>query len=85
MGDVRCLNCGEPWDAYELRHGDTREALEDEGFVFGKSVLLVKRCPCCPKETPLRDSIRRQKRMEAEIAEELLGDDEDGLQSLLEE
>jgi len=83
MGDVRCLNCGEPWDAYYLRHDCEGE---EEGFEFGSSVLIVKRCPCCPRRhSILRDQLARKREKELELIHDLLGDDEDGLQTELED
>lgn len=35
MSDVYCAKCGEPWDAYGVRHGDMDTVEADKG------------CPCC--------------------------------------
>ena len=40
MSDIYCAKCGEPWDAYGVRHGDM-EPLEARKF------LASKGCPCC--------------------------------------
>lgn len=52
MGDIRCRQCGEPWDAYGARHGDMTEE-EYEAFVRGDG------CPNCiqdrTKQTQPRD------------------------------
>ena len=61
---------------------DMRKALEDEGWQFiGDSVLLFKRCPSCPEGAKV-DSNRLALR---EALEMTLGDDEDGIQSMLED
>ncbi len=78
--DVHCSNCGEPWDQYHLRH-DVPQSAEDasaEGWEFGRSRLVVLRCPCCPKDgTGLPDAKERGV-LRNEVAR-VLGDDEDGL------
>jgi hypothetical protein len=40
--DLVCNRCGEPWDAYGVRHGDMT-AEERMRFLAGEG------CPCCPK------------------------------------
>lgn len=40
MSDIYCAKCGEPWDAYGVRHGDM-EPNEAEKFRRGQG------CPCC--------------------------------------
>ena len=85
--DVHCCNCGEPWDQYHLRHEiadlDAKQ-LASEGWKFGSSRLVVLHCPCCPEDgNRLLDADER-----AAITQELatlLGDDEDGLASTLED
>ena len=85
--DVHCCNCGEPWDQYHLRHDladCSPEELADDGWKFGSSRLVVLNCPCC------RSARRRQADADerASIVQELadlLGDDEDGLASTLED
>jgi hypothetical protein len=115
MGDVYCARCGEPFEAYHLRHDaiyetdllestkkhmsnratpisepGVREALKRAGYEFsGNSVLCLSRCPCCkanaehngkPDKQVVRDRMEKQS-----ILSELLGDDEDGIQSMLED
>lgn len=43
--DIRCVVCGEPWDAYGVRHGDM-EKWEAELFRAGAG------CPCCEGVKP---------------------------------
>jgi hypothetical protein len=88
--DVRCCTCGEPWDQYFLRHDleDQEEAepgsLAAEGWEFGSSRLVVIRCPSCPKDgTGLPDAAGRSQA--TQVVADLLGDDEDGLASTLED
>jgi len=105
--DVHCTSCGEPWDAYHLRHDaiyDTgltieqakawgrlpsQQRLSDHfrkefaaaGYEFGPSIMVLLRCPACPKGAkpdPEKAIIK------AELAH-LLGDDEDGLAATLED
>ena len=40
MADISCAVCGEPWDAYGVRHGDMED---DEAELF----LAGKGCPAC--------------------------------------
>ncbi len=40
MSDITCAKCGEPWDAYGVRHGDMDDE-EAERFLNGEG------CPCC--------------------------------------
>jgi hypothetical protein len=84
--DVHCCNCGEPWDQYHLRHDVPKPADEAaaEGWEFGRSRLVVLRCPCCPKDgSGLPDAIERGV-LRNELAR-LLGDDEDGLAATMED
>ena len=85
--DVHCCNCGEPWDQYHLRHELAEETPHDlaaEGWSFGQNRLVVLRCPACPKDgSGLPDAETRIEAVQ-EIAQ-LLGDDEDGLASTLED
>lgn len=85
--DVHCCNCGEPWDQDYLRHDLDDHDPDDllhEGWKFGRNRLVVLHCPGCPKDgSSLPDAPDR-----AEITEmlaELLGDDQDGLASTLED
>ena len=87
MGDVRCLNCGEPWEAYYMRHENTKEGFEKEGFEFyGDSTLIITRCPACPRtRSILRDRLAKREAKRAQDALEMLGGDEDALQTMLED
>lgn len=51
------------------------------GYEFGPSILILLRCPCCPKGAK-PDSEKAA--IKTELAN-LLGDDEDGLASTLED
>jgi hypothetical protein len=85
--DVHCCNCGEPWDQYHLRHelvGMTPEELTADGWCFGTSRLVVLHCPCCPKDGSGVPDAEERKQATQAIAD-LLGDDEDGLASTLED
>ena len=85
--DVHCCNCGEPWDQYYLRHelrGQDSQDLAVEGWKFGRSRLAVLRCPCCPKDGAGLPDAEERTRIVRELTL-LLGDDEDGLASTLED
>jgi hypothetical protein len=85
--DVHCCNCGDPWDQYHLRHelsGLTPEELAADGWQFGRSRLVVLHCPCCPKDGRTLPDADERKQAAQQIAQ-LLGDDEDGLASTLED
>lgn len=58
-----------------------REKFRAAGYEFGMSVMVVLRCPACPKGAKLNPDKAALKGGIAEI----LGDDEDGLASTLEE
>jgi hypothetical protein len=58
-----------------------RKEFAAAGYQFGSSIMVLLRCPCCPKEAkpdPEKAIIK------AEIAN-LLGDDEDGLAATFED
>lgn len=58
-----------------------REAFRQAGWEFGRTIVNVVRCPCCPqgaKPDPEKLMVRR-------AMESFFGDDEDGLASSLEE
>ena len=85
--DVHCCNCGEPWDQYHLRQelaSMSPEELTAEGWRFGRNRLVVLHCPCCPKDGRHLPDAKERKQAVQEIAQ-LLGDDEDGLASTLED
>lgn len=73
--DLYCKRCGEPWDAYGVRHGDLTPEERDR-FFAGKG------CPCCYgkeiKEPPFRAQAMS-------VLHEALGDDIDGLAAELED
>ena len=73
--DLYCMRCGEPWDAYGVRHGDLTDEERDR-FFKGEG------CPSCfGKEVE-----RRPFRAEAMAAlYGVLGDDIDGLAAELED
>ncbi len=41
MSDIYCAKCGEPWDAYGVRHGEDMTPEEAGRFLAGEG------CPCC--------------------------------------
>jgi hypothetical protein len=58
-----------------------REIFRAAGWEFGRSVINVIRCPCCPKDArPNPDRVATKAALE-----ELLGDDEDGLAATYED
>ena len=81
--DVECCNCGEPWDQYYLRHELTPEEVRDGSWRFGSSRLVVLSCPACKENEPLSDA--RDRKWAVQAIAEILGDDEDGLASTLED
>jgi hypothetical protein len=58
-----------------------RQKLKEIGYEFGNSILDIVRCPSCPKDAK---SDPDRAALKAGIVE-LLGDDEDGIASHLEE
>jgi hypothetical protein len=75
----------------------TRQAFRDLGWEFGRSVLNVKSCPCCkanlaeqaddqPEEIGiLRAKIMEDRRLFADVIEDVLGDDLDAVQTEMED
>lgn len=58
-----------------------RQQFQNAGYQFGASIMVLLRCPCCPKGAkpdPEKAAIK------AELAN-LLGDDEDGLAATFED
>lgn len=52
-----------------------REIFKNAGWEFGRTVINVIRCPCCPKDAqPDQDRVEIKSTLE-----DVLGDDEDGL------
>ncbi len=74
--DLICGGCGEPWgiDHVVSEPGD-----------FERDGAHMKRCPACPKVTPLADGIRRRRAEAATAIGELLGDDLDGAAAMMED
>ena len=65
---------------------EVRVAFRAAGWEFGSNVLVIKRCPGCPKEpteTQRAEAANNLNRIEA--VAEIFGDDLDGLESELEE
>lgn len=58
-----------------------RREFSAAGWEFGKSVINVIRCPCCPKDAkPNAETVETKAALES-----LFGSDEDGLASTLED
>ena len=58
-----------------------RNEFQAVGWEFGRSVINVTRCPCCPKDAqPDLERLATKRALE-----ELLGDDEDGLAATFED
>ena len=58
-----------------------RQEFRAVGWEFGRTIINVVRCPCCPK-----DAKPSEERVQTKAAiEELLGDDEDGLAATFED
>lgn len=63
-----------------------RADLEEAGWKFGSTIYSIHRCACCPDESELSDEEKASiaERIELRsVAEELLGDDHDGLISTM--
>jgi hypothetical protein len=58
-----------------------RELFKAAGWEFGKSVINVIHCPCCPKDANPNPELLDTK----SALENLLGSDEDGLASTFED
>lgn len=71
--------CGLPTSKQLIPH--YREKFKAMGWEFGKSILNVIHCPCCPpgaKPNPERLATKRS-------LEQLFGDDQDGFAAALED
>jgi hypothetical protein len=73
--DLYCKRCGEPWDAYGVRHGDLTDE-ERERFFKGEG------CPACFGKPVKRRPFRAEL---ASALQDVLGDDLDGLAAELED
>jgi hypothetical protein len=65
-----------------------RREFAKRGWEFGSSVLVILRCPCCPKQGDMSEEEKVAARERAELQAlmgELLGDDLDGLACELED
>lgn len=82
--DIKCTNCGEPWDAWELVD-EGREACEADGFTFGQNVYVIYSCPACKGQVELSDQNSSFRRMATNALADVLGDDMDGLASELDD
>ncbi|MFA6358611.1 MAG: hypothetical protein WCY09_08150 [Candidatus Omnitrophota bacterium] len=75
------------WDGIlgpESNIPNAKELLEQQGYYFGANVSALLRCPCCHKKT--KDSRRAAARRElVAMVGELLGDDSDGMASVMED
>jgi hypothetical protein len=72
-----------------LNFPGVREALARDGWKFGSSVLAILECPCCKANAehngdPDSEDVANRK-MQRSVLADLLGDDEDGLASMLED
>lgn len=76
--DILCTRCGEPWDIYEVLHGEIER--------FERNGCLVSRCPCCwsKQSVELPVDLQRTLSAVAEVAP-LFGDDIDGFAAFLED
>lgn len=72
-----------------LNFPGVREALKKDGWKFGSSILAILECPCCPKqkeEGTVEEAEKiEERKMKRIVLADILGDDEDGLQSMLED
>ena len=67
--DLSCAVCGEPWDAYGVRHGDMLK-WESELFLKGAG------CPCCEGDEP--EGQTEDERLDILRDRLLINPDEDG-------
>ena len=77
--DIKCCNCGEPWDFYHIFH-DIKGTEDEEDFVFGSQRYVIKKCPSCGDY--VGDD---EHEVMAEALADLLGDDADGAVSSMED
>jgi hypothetical protein len=93
--DVFCA-CGEPWEAYYLRHElidsdngeffsqEVEDNLKQEGWIFyDHNILAILQCPCC-KNKKDRKQYKAQEEM-IKTASDLLKDDPDGFLSFMDD
>lgn len=70
----------------KLNFPGVREAFARNGWKFaGNSVLAILRCPCCPKSEDSDNPNAKTRTDARRVLADLLGDDEDGLASMLED
>ncbi|HLP69726.1 MAG TPA: hypothetical protein VK181_19605 [Rhizobium sp.] len=69
---------------FEGKDDPALKAAEASGWKFaGQTTMAILHCPACKSQTPLRDAIERKQM--AAIAADLMGDDADGIASMLED
>ena len=77
--DIYCLNCGEPWDIFEVND-------DKESFSFSEpSTGKITACPSCQGKTVDLSPKQKAKLESVAAIADLLGDDVDGLASMLED
>jgi len=78
------LEEAEAWHSlpHEQKQSDRhREQFRQAGWEFGRAIINVIRCPCCPNDAkPNPDRLYIKAKLE-----QMLGDDEDGLASTFED
>lgn len=84
--DIYCTKCGEPWEL------DTfHDTAAEQGISWESAVAEFRRVGCVAIgdgarcETPLRESAAAMRADAAGLLFELLGDDTDGIASMLED
>jgi len=76
LGDISCKVCGEPWDAYGVRHHEDMNEREAKAFLMGLG------CPCCNGEPP---AVRPRDHDEMDFLRDLTNpenDDRDPLEAI---
>ena len=73
--DLYCKRCGEPWDSFGVRHGDMTN-IERVQFFRGEG------CPSCYGKVVEEQPFRA---LAMAALHDVLGDDIDGLTSMLED
>ena len=77
--DIYCLNCGEPWDIFEVN--DDKESFSFSEANTGK----INACPSCQGKA-VELSQKQKFNLEAKsLMADLLGEDVDGLASMLDD
>ena len=75
--DLRCFNCGEPWDMHYVFH-------DAEPCAFVTNGAVITHCPCCKANGQATGELKTKLDDQAHVLS-LFGDDIDGAAAFLDD